>query len=85
MAFGSIKGWLSIAAVLVLYVPVHPVEEANQPVGGIEGSLRGSLNGGADIGPDPRGHCPSDRGEPFPARQCAERSVRIEAGALPRT
>lgn len=52
MPFRSPKGRLSIAAVLLIYVSVHPVEEGNQPVGGIKGGLCRGFDGGADIGPD---------------------------------
>ncbi|EHP94992.1 hypothetical protein [Methylorubrum extorquens] len=41
MAFWRAEGWFSVAAVFVVGLPVHAVEEGNQTVCLIEGSLRG--------------------------------------------
>ena len=52
MAFGSPKGRLGTAIVLLLCVPVQAIEDRDEVVGLVEGGLRGGLDGGADIGPD---------------------------------
>lgn len=48
MVLGGTEGRFSVRAVLPVAVTVETVEEGNQPVGGVEGSLRRVL----DLTPD---------------------------------
>ena len=46
----STKGRFGVAAILPVRVPLHTVEESNQPVGGVESSLRRLLNLTPELG-----------------------------------
>ena len=50
MVLGRAEGRFRVGAVLPIGVPIDLVEERNQPVGGVEGSLRRRLDLASDFG-----------------------------------